>query len=166
MQRDWLPCWPKQTLKRNEAASSQHHLATQLHTARPALCVGHGQPGGAHAGGRGQPFAVGGRLRHFYLHAGLVELCAQRRHAHRARENLQHWREKHRPGAIDDARPDRWGERIIRHIDWPARLSILEMLLFAGDDHFGALGVSQSDMELLAASIDRDALRSQRQAFL
>ena len=70
------------------------------------------------------------------------------------------------PGAIDDARPGRWGERIIRHIDRPARLSILEMLLFAGDDRFGALGVSQSDMKLLAASIDRDALRSQRQAFL
>lgn len=65
------------------------------------------------------------------------------------------------PGAIDDARPDRWGERIIRHIDRPARLSILEMLLFAGDDRFGALGVSQSHMELLAASIDRDPLRSQ-----
>lgn len=48
------------------------------------------------------------------------------------------------PGAIDDARPDRWGERIIRHIDRPARLSILEMLLFAGDDRFGALGVSTS----------------------
>ena len=48
------------------------------------------------------------------------------------------------PGAIDDARPDRWGERIIRHVDRPARLSILEMLLFAGDDRFGALGVSLS----------------------
>jgi serine/threonine-protein kinase HipA len=48
------------------------------------------------------------------------------------------------PGAIDDARPDRWGERIIRQIDRPARLSILEMLLFAGDDRFGALGVSIS----------------------
>ena len=48
------------------------------------------------------------------------------------------------PGALDDARPDRWGERIIRHIDHPARLSILEMLLFAGDDRFGALGVSVS----------------------
>ncbi len=48
------------------------------------------------------------------------------------------------PGAIDDARPDRWGERIIRYIDRPARLSILEMLLFAGDDRFGALGVSVS----------------------
>ena len=48
------------------------------------------------------------------------------------------------PGAIDDARPDRWGERIIRFVDRPARLSILEMLLFAGDDRFGALGVSAS----------------------
>jgi serine/threonine-protein kinase HipA len=48
------------------------------------------------------------------------------------------------PGAMDDARPDRWGERIIRQIDRPARLSILEMLLFAGDDRFGALGVSVS----------------------
>jgi len=48
------------------------------------------------------------------------------------------------PGAMDDARPDRWGERIIRHIDRPARLSILEMLLFAGDDRFGALGISVS----------------------
>jgi serine/threonine-protein kinase HipA len=25
-------------------------------------------------------------------------------------------------GAVDDARPDRWGERVIRHIDRPARL--------------------------------------------
>ena len=48
------------------------------------------------------------------------------------------------PGALDDARPDRWGERIIRQIDRPARLSILEMLLFAGDDRFGALGISIS----------------------
>lgn len=48
------------------------------------------------------------------------------------------------PGAVDDARPDQWGERVIRHLDRPARLSILEMLLFAGDDRFGALGVSVS----------------------
>ncbi len=53
------------------------------------------------------------------------------------------------PGAIDDARPDRWGERIIRHIDRPARLSILEMLLFAGDDRFGALGVSISKQQYI-----------------
>src|SRR5574343_769065 len=48
----------------------------------------------------------------------------------------------HLPGAVDDARPDRWGERVIRHIDAPKRLSILEYLFFAGDDRFGALGVS------------------------
>ena len=47
-------------------------------------------------------------------------------------------------GAVDDARPDRWGERVIRHIDKPARLSLLEYLYFAGDDRFGALGVSTS----------------------
>lgn len=47
-------------------------------------------------------------------------------------------------GAVDDARPDRWGERVIRFIDRPARLSLLEYLYFAGDDRFGALGVSTS----------------------
>jgi len=47
-------------------------------------------------------------------------------------------------GAVDDARPDRWGERVIRLIDRPARLSTLEYLYFAGDDRFGALGVSTS----------------------
>lgn len=47
-------------------------------------------------------------------------------------------------GAVDDARPDRWGERVIRFIDKPARLSALEYLYFAGDDRFGALGVSTS----------------------
>ncbi len=45
-------------------------------------------------------------------------------------------------GAVDDARPDRWGERIIRLVDRPPRLSLLEYLYFAGDDRFGALGVS------------------------
>ena len=53
------------------------------------------------------------------------------------------------PGALDDARPDRWGERVIRFVDRPARLSILEMLLFAGDDRFGALGVSVSAQQYL-----------------
>jgi serine/threonine-protein kinase HipA len=48
-------------------------------------------------------------------------------------------------GAVDDARPDRWGERVIRFIDKPPRLSLLEYLYFAGDDRFGALGVSTSD---------------------
>src|SRR5665213_1189566 len=52
-------------------------------------------------------------------------------------------------GAVDDARPDRWGERVIRFIDKPARLSLLEYLYFAGDDRFGALGVSTSPDEYL-----------------
>jgi serine/threonine-protein kinase HipA len=47
-------------------------------------------------------------------------------------------------GAVDDARPDRWGEQVIRLIDRPPRLSLLEFLYFAGDDRFGALGVSTS----------------------
>ncbi len=47
-------------------------------------------------------------------------------------------------GAVDDAHPDRWGERVIRVLDKPTRLSLLEYLYFAGDDRFGALGVSTS----------------------
>ena len=47
-------------------------------------------------------------------------------------------------GAVDDARPDRWGERVIKFLDKPPRLSLLEYLYFAGDDRFGALGVSVS----------------------
>jgi len=52
-------------------------------------------------------------------------------------------------GAVDDARPDRWGERVIRFIDKPKRLSLLEYLFFAGDDRFGALGVSTSPTDYL-----------------
>src|SRR5262245_42139074 len=52
-------------------------------------------------------------------------------------------------GAVDDARPDRWGERVIRVLDKPPRLSLLEYLFFAGDDRFGALGVSLSATEYL-----------------
>ncbi|WP_420223569.1 HipA N-terminal domain-containing protein [Pigmentiphaga litoralis] len=47
-------------------------------------------------------------------------------------------------GAVDDARPDRWGERVIRLLDKPPRLALLDYLFFAGDDRFGALGVSSS----------------------
>jgi len=47
-------------------------------------------------------------------------------------------------GAVDDARPDRWGEKVIRLLDRPPRLSLLEYLYSAGDDRFGALGVSTS----------------------
>ena len=52
-------------------------------------------------------------------------------------------------GAVDDARPDRWGEKVIRFIDKPKRLSLMEMLYFAGDDRFGALGVSTSSSNYL-----------------
>ena len=47
-------------------------------------------------------------------------------------------------GAVDDARPDRWGEKVIRFVDKPRRLSLMEYLYYAGDDRFGALGVSIS----------------------
>jgi serine/threonine-protein kinase HipA len=47
-------------------------------------------------------------------------------------------------GAIDDARPDRWGERVIRFLDKPPRLSVMDFLFLAGDSRFGALGVSVS----------------------
>ena len=47
-------------------------------------------------------------------------------------------------GAVDDARPDRWGEKVIRFVDKPTRLSLMEYLYYAGDERFGALGVSTS----------------------
>jgi serine/threonine-protein kinase HipA len=47
-------------------------------------------------------------------------------------------------GTLDDARPDRWGEKVIRFLDKPKRLSLMEYLYYAGDDRFGALGVSLS----------------------
>ncbi len=47
-------------------------------------------------------------------------------------------------GAVDDARPDQWGERVIRFIDRPPRLTLLDFLYFAGHERFGALGVSTS----------------------
>jgi serine/threonine-protein kinase HipA len=52
-------------------------------------------------------------------------------------------------GAVDDARPDRWGERVIQFVDRPPRLSVMEYLYYAGDDRFGALGVSASKDEYL-----------------
>lgn len=52
-------------------------------------------------------------------------------------------------GAVDDARPDRWGEKVIRFIDKPQRLSLMEFLYYAGDDRFGALGVSTSDSDYI-----------------
>ncbi|WP_137920654.1 HipA domain-containing protein [Hydrogenophaga sp. 2FB] len=53
-------------------------------------------------------------------------------------------------GAVDDARPDRWGERVIRFLDKPPRLSVLDFLFYAGDERFGALGVSVSAEAYLA----------------
>jgi serine/threonine-protein kinase HipA len=47
-------------------------------------------------------------------------------------------------GAVDDARPDRWGEKVIRLLDGPKRLSLMEYLYYAGAERFGALGVSTS----------------------
>ena len=52
-------------------------------------------------------------------------------------------------GSVDDARPDRWGERVIRQLEGPSRLSILEMVYFAGDERFGALGVSTSEQRYI-----------------
>ncbi|MDI1260568.1 hypothetical protein [Aquabacterium sp.] len=34
-------------------------------------------------------------------------------------------------GAVDDARPDRWGEKVIRFVDKPKRLSLMEYLYHA-----------------------------------
>lgn len=60
----------------------------------------------------------------------------QRLHAPRGDERA--------PGALDDAMPDRWGERMIRVISRPPRMSPLELLWYAGDRRFGALGISSS----------------------
>lgn len=48
------------------------------------------------------------------------------------------------PGASEDAMPDRWGERMIRVISRPSRMSPLDKLWYAGDRRFGALGMSSS----------------------
>ncbi|HUD33067.1 MAG TPA: HipA N-terminal domain-containing protein, partial [Variovorax sp.] len=46
-------------------------------------------------------------------------------------------------GAVEDARPGRWGERVIRRFERSPRMSLLEFLPFAGPDRYGALGVSR-----------------------
>lgn len=56
-------------------------------------------------------------------------------------------------GAVDDARPDRWGERVINALDKPLRRSVMEYLFYAGDDRFGALGVSLSDAEYVPRTL-------------
>jgi serine/threonine-protein kinase HipA len=57
-------------------------------------------------------------------------------------------------GAVDDARPDRWGEHLVRFLDKPPRLSVLDFLFYAGDERFGALGVSVSADQYIARATD------------
>lgn len=52
-------------------------------------------------------------------------------------------RRDHAAGAVDDARPDRWGETLIARLLRPPRLTVLDHLWYAGDERFGALGVSR-----------------------
>jgi serine/threonine-protein kinase HipA len=68
-------------------------------------------------------------------------------------EQLPRPREEVAVGAVDDARPDRWGERVIRYIDRPRRLSLMEYLYYAGDERFGAMGVSTSAEEYLPRTV-------------
>ena len=49
------------------------------------------------------------------------------------------------PGALDDARPDNWGEKVIRYLYKPRGTHLFDYLYLAGDDRFGALGLSSSD---------------------
>lgn len=54
-----------------------------------------------------------------------------------------HARESGAPGVADDARPDRWGEKVIRYLHKPAAM-VYDLLYFAGHERFGALGSSTS----------------------
>ncbi len=56
----------------------------------------------------------------------------------------RHARDKAAPGAVDDARPDNWGEKVIRYLHKPRGNHLIDYLYFAGDDRFGALGVSSA----------------------
>jgi serine/threonine-protein kinase HipA len=47
-------------------------------------------------------------------------------------------------GAVDDARPDQWGERVLRALTGSSAPSVLDYLYLAGHERFGALGVSTS----------------------
>ncbi len=52
-------------------------------------------------------------------------------------------REPAAAGALDDARPDRWGEKVIRTL-YKRGATLRDHLYLAGDERFGALGVSAS----------------------
>ncbi len=58
------------------------------------------------------------------------------------------YREPAAAGALDDARPDRWGEKVIRYL-YKRGATLRDHLYLAGDDRFGALGVSASATEYL-----------------
>ncbi|WP_087000639.1 type II toxin-antitoxin system HipA family toxin [Rhizobium sullae] len=62
------------------------------------------------------------------------------------------------PGAVEDAMPDRWGERMIRVVSRPSRMSPLDKLWYAGDRRFGALGMSSSSDEY--RPVDKQPLMS------
>lgn len=49
------------------------------------------------------------------------------------------------PGALDDARPDGWGEKVIRALYRPHGHHLFDLLYLTGDERFGALGVSASE---------------------
>ena len=65
---------------------------------------------------------------------------------------------------MDDARPDRWGERVIRLLERPPRLSLLEMLYFAGDgfrlDEVDYLAMFLTPQQLASAAREDEALRA------
>jgi serine/threonine-protein kinase HipA len=79
-------------------------------------------------------------------------------------------------GAVEDARPGRWGERVIRRFERSPRMSLLEFLPFAGPDRYRALGVSRrldayeacgakaTDLDVMAQYLDNDRLGAQRRA--
>lgn len=52
-------------------------------------------------------------------------------------------REPAAAGALDDARPDRWGEKVIRTL-YKKGATLRDHLYLAGDERFGAIGVSGS----------------------
>jgi hypothetical protein len=55
------------------------------------------------------------------------------------------WRPMRRErSARSTTRPGRWGEKVIQFVVKPKRLSLMEYLYYAGDDRFGALGISTS----------------------
>ena len=55
-------------------------------------------------------------------------------------------------GAVEDARPDRWGERVIEVIEKPSRRSLMEYLLFAGEHAGQTHSITRRALERLDAA--------------